>query len=150
MNPSFRRCLEQNKVYAYKGIEHVASKEIDAAESDLHDAERCHEMGMHKLAITQAYYAMFHAGRALLYSQGYKERSHYCLVVALEALYVESGKLSRKSVTMLRRARELRESADYQLEFSGDTARILLKEARDFVEESKEVLASNSRRSLAA
>lgn len=37
---------------------------------------------------------MFHAARALLYSQEFREKSHYCLGIALRALFVETGKLS--------------------------------------------------------
>lgn len=51
---------------------------------------------------------------------------------------------------MLRRARELRESADYRLEFSGDTAKIVLDEASEFVKKSKKVLAAEVKRSFAA
>jgi len=34
---------------------------------------------------------MFHAARALIYSKGYREKSHYYLVVALQALFVDKG-----------------------------------------------------------
>jgi uncharacterized protein (UPF0332 family) len=40
---------------------------------------------------------MFHAARALVYSRGYGEKSHYCLSVALRALVIEEGRLDAQS-----------------------------------------------------
>ena len=33
---------------------------------------------------------MFHSARALLYSKGYREKSHYYLLVAMHALFVKN------------------------------------------------------------
>jgi len=39
------------------------------------------------MAEIAAYNAIFHAARALLFSKGYVERSHVCLIIALRHLY---------------------------------------------------------------
>ena len=60
---------------------------------------------------------MFHAARALLYWQGFREKSHYCLGISLRALFVETGKLSVEFLEAFNNAMLLRESADYKTHF---------------------------------
>lgn len=140
MSSNFRRCLEQNKIHISQGIETAALRELEAGEKDLASARRDFGAGDYKWSTTQAYYAMFHAGRALLYSEGYKERSNYCLFIALESLFVENGKLSDSSLNYLMKARRLRESADYDLEYSKETAEIILSGAQKFIKEAQTIL----------
>jgi uncharacterized protein (UPF0332 family) len=68
---------------------------------------------------------MFHGARVLLYSEGYRERSHYCLIIALRALFVEVGLLKVSLVEALQRAKSLREEADYNNDWSEDSAKSL-------------------------
>ena len=140
MNPNFRRCLEQNKIYLAEGIEKLARKELVAAQKDLSAAGQLIEDANYKWSTTMAYYAMFHAARSLLYSEGYKERSHYCLLVAIDTLFVDSKKLSRSSLEIFQKARRLREAADYQLEYSEESAQMVIKGAKKFIKESKAAL----------
>lgn len=71
----------------------------------------------------QAYYSMFHAARALLYSEGYRARSHAaCLAVAIEALFVEKKRLPPVLLRAFRKTMALRADADYQAEFSTEGA----------------------------
>jgi uncharacterized protein (UPF0332 family) len=94
---------------------------MHAARRELEDAEIGIEHSRHKLATTSSYYAMFHAARALVLAQGYAEKSHYCLGVALEALYGDDDEGLRFS-RALASARTLREHADYQGDFSEESA----------------------------
>jgi hypothetical protein len=52
--------------------------ELRAAREDLADAEFVFEHDMLKRTTITAYYAMFHAARALVLARGYVEKSHYC------------------------------------------------------------------------
>ena len=61
---------------------------------------------------------MFHTARALLYHQGYRERSHYCLVVGIGELYVNKNLLNHSLLEALQIGKTLRENADYYAEFS--------------------------------
>lgn len=142
MSSNFRRCLEQNKIHISQGIEKAALREFEAAKGDLASGWRDFAVGDYKWSTSQAYYAMFHAGRALLYSEGYKERSHYCLFVALESLFVESKRMSESSLKHLMKARRLREAADYDLEFSKDTAEMILGGADQFLQEAGSILSA--------
>ena len=50
-------------------------------------AENTLAIGEYEMAHIAAYNSAFHAGRALLFSRGFVERSHACLTVALLHLY---------------------------------------------------------------
>ena len=67
------------------------SKELEVAREDL--AACCESLGQknYKWATVQAYYAMLHAARTLLYHKGYREKSHYCLILAIKAFYVSEN-----------------------------------------------------------
>jgi uncharacterized protein (UPF0332 family) len=66
---------------------------------------------------------MFHTARALVYSGGYREKSHYCLSVALRALFIEEGKLDSQIGRDFLNAMSLREAADCEAEFSMEGAK---------------------------
>lgn len=55
---------------------------------------------------------------ALVYSKGYREKSHYCLYVASRALFIEEGKLDAQAGRDFLNAMNLHEAADYEAEFS--------------------------------
>lgn len=111
----------------------MANKELMAAEEDLAEARdrSCH--GKYKYATINAYYAIFHAARALIYSKGYRERSHFCLAVALEALFVDESLLAGRYVRMLQDTMALREDADYSGSFSKEGASISISNAGEFI-----------------
>lgn len=86
---------------------------------------------------------MFHAARALLYSRGYRERSHYCLVVGIRELYVNKNLLSHTLVEALQFGKTLRENADYYADFSQTGAKDMLDKAKEFLEKTKEILSQH-------
>ena len=93
MNQEFKQCLEKKKILPFGRGKDLVKKEISIGESDLLDAKAGFQEKRYKWTTIQAYYSMFHAARALIYHKGYREKSHYCLSIALRALYVETGKL---------------------------------------------------------
>ena len=79
---------------------------------------------------------MFHSGRALLYSKGYREKSHSALLEALTALFVRTGLLERDYIDDLRDAKSMRDSADYGMIFSEDRRKDTDYQRRQVLEES--------------
>ncbi len=67
---------------------------------------------------------MFHTARALLYSKGYREKSHYCLIVAMKALFVTNRLLDVSLIETFQMAKSLRENADYDNEYSKKSAEV--------------------------
>jgi uncharacterized protein (UPF0332 family) len=126
VNPEFSQCLENKKIIPFAKGKNLVKKEISIAHSDLSDAKAGYENERYKWSTIQAYYAMFHAARALIYSQGYREKSHYCLAIALRALFVDENTMDAQSVRDFLNAMNLREAADYESEFSlSSTSKIL-------------------------
>ncbi len=72
-------------------------------------------------------------------ARGYVEKSHYCLLVAFRAFYGDEGE-GRELARGIERARVLRENADYNAEFSRESAGAALQVARRFTRFAAETL----------
>ena len=83
---------------------------------------------------------MFHAARAMIYSRGYREKSHFCLSIALRALFIEEGSLDSQSGRDFLNAMNLREAADYEAEFSEEGATAVISAAEKFINKAKGIL----------
>jgi uncharacterized protein (UPF0332 family) len=85
--------------------------------------------------VLSAYMAMFHAARAVLFRDGVREKSHFCLARYLER-YVDDRELEEKWVDLLDRIRDVRHAGQYDLSYSStsEEARSCLRVAKDFVE----------------
>jgi uncharacterized protein (UPF0332 family) len=76
----------------------------------------------------------------LLYSKSYREKSHFCLIEAVRALFVETGRLDCLLLESLSEAKNLREAADYYGDFSELNCRKLVKKAAELLKAVKELL----------
>jgi len=114
-------------------------KEREGARRDLEAARKSLKSGDQKWATIQAYYSIFHAARSLLYSKGFRERSHRGLLAALRLLY--PSKAVGSMFEDFSEAMQLREQADYGLVYSEDSARIAVEDAESFLEESSKLVA---------
>lgn len=80
----FRRFLDERKLMRIKIDRKLILKEIDGAIADLQEAKESLSRKKFKWATIQGYYSMFHAARALLYSKGFREKSHYALISSVK------------------------------------------------------------------
>jgi uncharacterized protein (UPF0332 family) len=140
VNQEFERCLESRKIIPFARGSRLVNKELSVARSDLADARAGFESGRYKWSTIQGYYAMFHAARALIFSRGYREKSHYCLAVALRALFVDEGEMEAQLVRDFVNAMNLREAADYEAEFSEAGAGAVIASADKFIERAAAIL----------
>ena len=83
---------------------------------------------------------MFHTARALIYSRSYHEKSHYCLAIALRALFVDEGLLEAQIARDFANAMSLREAADYEAEFSEAGAKAVIASAEKFIKKATAIL----------
>lgn len=79
---------------------------------------------------------------SLLYFEGYEDKNHYSLIVALESLFGGKGKLSRSSLGYLKESQRLREKAERDLEYSQESAENILSAAEQFIGETETILGS--------
>lgn len=142
LHPEFDDCLKKGKIVSFPLAKKFVAKELKAAEQDLETAKRSIQQKDYKWATVQAYYAMFHAARTLLFHKGYREKSHYCLMLAMKAFYVSEGKMEMRLAESLQMARSLRESADYDNVFDKNSAVSLVEQAVEFVKVAQAVIPS--------
>lgn len=139
----FNECLRKGRLRKIQDAERLITKELATAKEDLSVAKEGLKSNRWKWSTIQAYYAMFHAARALLYSHGYSEHSHYCLRIAVEALFVQKGLLDIRFIDALQAGKTMRENADYEAEFSEMGARKLVKVAGEFFRAAQDCLKKN-------
>jgi uncharacterized protein (UPF0332 family) len=73
------------------------------------------DAGSLRSALMAAYMGYFHAARAVLFRDGVREKSHYCIGVYLES-YREKGLLEDEWVLQFDHMRGLRQNDQYSLE----------------------------------
>jgi uncharacterized protein (UPF0332 family) len=140
MSAEFQECLKRKKIREFSRGKELFQKELDTAQKDLDSANTSFDNKNYKWSTIQSYYSMFHSSRALLYSNNYREKSHFCLIVALRTLYVDKNLLPNSLIENLQKAKMLRENADYYDDWSESAAESLLKSAVEFLSKAKEIL----------
>ncbi len=136
----FQKCLEKSKIKTFPKGRKLVLKELKVAQKDWRSAKQSLKDKNYKWSTIQAYYSMFHVARALLYNKGYREKSHYCLVVAIRELYVNKGLLNYSFVEALQLGKTLRENADYHEDFSQSGAEKMVSKAKEFFRKAKKIL----------
>ena len=112
-----RKLLEERKLQRIHPKNDIVLKEIASAEYDLQKSKNSFHAEDFKWTIVQAYYSMFQAARALIYSKGYREKSHRACLVALKELFLHA--LGEERINNFGEAMDLRESADYGSAYTG-------------------------------
>jgi uncharacterized protein (UPF0332 family) len=138
MSHKFRKLIEERKLTKIKSDEKLVHKEIEGAESDLKTATKSLKDKDFKWATIQGYYSIFHAARALLYTKGFREKSHYALLIAIQELF--SNELEQSLIQGFENAMNLRQTADYGLTFSKEGALDVMETAEKLLQRSKEIL----------
>ena len=138
MISEFKRMIEERRLTRITVDRKLVLKEMREAEADLIEAKDSFVRNKFKWATIQGYYSMFHAARALVYNRGFREKSHYALLVALRNLLARE--LGMKLIKDFEDAMSLREEADYGLTFSEAGAVETVEAAEAFSKKAKEVL----------
>lgn len=141
MANEFEKCLKKHKIIQSSISNNLVNKEIQVAQKDLREAKDRLKHKSFKWSTVISYYAMFHTARALLYSKGYKERSHYCLSTALQELFVKPRILKASLNRAFLNAMNLREDADYAEEYSKKGAQEVISYADEFLKAAKQILS---------
>ena len=139
---AFNECLKSGGLRRFEAGKRKVKIEFQAAIKDLVAAKNSWKQENYKWATIQGYYSIFHAARALIFAEGYREKSHRCLLIAIRALYVDTGRIGKKQIEAFEWAMGMREEADYQLSFSKDGAGMVVKMAEEFLRTADEVFKS--------
>ncbi len=135
---NFAGCLKKGLIKRDASTPGNIGNSIASAERFLNSAKSNFGIRDYEMVELASYNSAFHSARALLFAKGYKERSHYCLAVALRHLYKENTELVEliNSFDELRHSRHNvqyggtlvnREEAEYVLGFASDFLELVKK-----------------------
>ncbi len=115
-----------------EGRREAAAEELVLAQEEVAVARQLIASGHPRIAMTRAYFATFHAVRALLYAKGYEPRTHTGLQHLFHLHFVRSGQYEPAAGRLLSRLQKYREEADYTRAFvvDEDGAKAELAEAQ--------------------
>ena len=94
----------------------LAEKSLRQSEFFLKEAMDLLELDKKQIAAISLYNSYFHTARALLFRDGIKERSHYCIARYLEEKYVDKNLVSAKFLDGFDTMMSLRHSIQYSTE----------------------------------
>ena len=116
-------------------------EELETAKRRLEAAKLLFEKDMIEDAVNRAYYAFFHAAKAMLNVLGYDAKTHSGLISEF-GLRIKTELLDKKFGQYFRRAFEMRESSDYEIGiiFSEEEVETLIQNADEFLKKAKEFI----------
>jgi len=119
-----------------------ARQSMKRAEKWLEEAEKSLNNELYDSCLISSYLAMFHSARAVLFRDGWREKSHYCIARYLEEMYVKKGKLEREWIDLLDRLRETRHADQYEVSYfaTREEAESALTIAFEFVKRMERLL----------
>lgn len=136
-----KECLEKGLLKQDTPSGEKAEKSISMAELKLEKARQLLKLDILDMAQVNAYSAMFHAARAVLFTDGFREKSHYAVYVYLKEKY--SSKIEPKFLNELNILRLERHDIFYDFEEpeldAGEISKSILL-IEEFIKKIKEVI----------
>lgn len=86
---------------------------LERAKEDLEAAHMLFDNGQYRVANNRAYYAMFHAMRALLVFNNFDSSKHSGIIAEFRKLYIKEGLLPVEISKMIGAAFTIRNASDY-------------------------------------
>jgi uncharacterized protein (UPF0332 family) len=121
-----------------------ALDELLRAETCLREARALHDAELPYGAASRAYYVVFHAAVALLFSVGLEARTHKGVVTLLGEHFVRPGRLSSDMGRLVSRMQRDREDADYApgAVFTAAEASQMIAAAAAFLAEARRLIGA--------
>ncbi|HEY3359422.1 MAG TPA: HEPN domain-containing protein [Polyangia bacterium] len=119
-----------------------AAEELARAEECLKEARALHVAGLPFGVASRAYYAVFHAVRALLFSAGLEMKSHRGTLSLLGEHFVKPGRLTAELARTAAHMQRDREDADYATGtvFTDTQVAQMVSDAERFVAEARRLV----------
>jgi len=117
----YKDCIKKGLLRKIPSSKDKALRSLKKAEKWLDEADNTWKSEAFDSSVLASYMAMFHVARAILFFDGYREKSHACIARYLEEKYVKTGKLEKKWVELLDHHREVRHNDQYDLSFFSTT-----------------------------
>jgi uncharacterized protein (UPF0332 family) len=108
-------CYERGLLRKVDPSQEKAAASISHAREWVNEARKDLGIGAVRSSLVAVYMGYFHSARAVLYHDGIREKSHYCIGVYLET-YVEKKQLEEEWVVLFDHMRGLRQADQYSLD----------------------------------
>lgn len=133
---TYEDCLKRGRLRRSRIEGNVVERTLKMAQDDLHSAEGSIERDECAWSLVQSYSSMLNCARAILFHDGYVEKSHYCVVEYLRYHHYDELEDHIERLDLMRKERHqiLYDSRD-----TADISKALarLDWAREFFEELK-------------
>jgi len=138
----YKDCLGKGLLRKVPASKDKAFLSIKKAKGWLEEAEKSFESRAFNSSVLASYMVMFSSARAILFLDGYREKSHMCVARYLEEKYVKTEKLDKKWVELLDYTREIRHDDQYNLTFfsTEEEAKKAIQSAGKFLAKMKNLL----------
>ena len=128
-------CFQRDHLRKVQPSHEKARYSMKEAQVWVEESRRTISSGANRSAFISIYLIYFHSARAVLFKDGIREKSHYCIGVYLEHL-VRTNRLEPKWPTLFHAVRQQRHSTQYSfnIEPTEDEIKYQLNEANGFLE----------------
>jgi uncharacterized protein (UPF0332 family) len=117
----------------------LAKSEIERAVDELNASKLLQEKGFFFKSVASAYYAIYHASKALLLLKGVVPKTHEGVERMFSLYYIKTEEFDLKVGKVLGRLMKMRQEADYypEVPFTSEEAVEAIQMAADFLERAK-------------
>ena len=142
----FEECVRKGYLRRIEPQPELGRLSLAKAKSFLESARKNLNMGIYDGALVMAYLAFFHAARALLFKDGWREKSHICISAYLREFYVKPGILEVRWARYLDYVRNLRHQTQYDVGFSPEPEEVeaIIPKAEAFIEVVENILGGEA------
>jgi len=138
----FQDCIKQGLLRKLVPSLEKARKGLKKARIFLAQAKRAFDVQAYDSCLLTCYQAVFLSAKAVLFKDGYREKSHACVARYIEEKYAKQGKIELKWIDLLDRYRDLRHDDEYNVFFfaSKKDCDELIIFAAEFVEQMERII----------
>jgi len=134
---TYKDCFTKGLLRKGSVTEEETKAQIDIANAYINKAEKILESEVFDMSFLASYISIFHSARGLLYSKGYKERSHFCLFEFVKQEFENDPEIKRMA-EIGQNYRESRHMVQYEGDLcSEDAAKEAIIDAKKFLELAK-------------
>lgn len=141
-------CIKKGLLRKVPASKEKAKESIGAAKKWVEEAEKNLKSKAYQSSVLSSYLGIFHAARAILFRDGLREKSHFCIARYLEEYYAKKDILEMKWIELLDHYRELRHNSQYTTDFSTSAteAENALNKAKEFRKRMESLLNEEEER----
>lgn len=141
---SYSDCVREGLLRPIPPSKEKAESSIGAARKWLDEAEKDIKASAFNSCVMSSYLTIFHSARALLFLDGFREKSHYCIGRYLDEKYAQKGLLESIWVDLFDHYRGIRHDDQYSTSFfaTKEEAEQSIAKAKEFLERISKLLTN--------